>query len=99
MIHVIGTIRSTACALDEIRPALEEMVTATRAEPGCIAYSYAVDALDPAVIHLIERWRTREALEAHFVTPHMAAWRSVLSGRQPGERALMLYESGEGTPL
>ena len=28
---------------------------------------------DPGAIRVTERWTTREALSAHFATPHMAA--------------------------
>ena len=52
------------------------MLAASRAEDGCLAYNYAQDVLDPCVIHISERWRDRAALDAHFATPHMAAWRA-----------------------
>jgi quinol monooxygenase YgiN len=51
----------------------------TRAEPGCLAYAFAEDVLDPGVVHIVERWADDAALGAHFATPHMARFNAALS--------------------
>ncbi|HTN13982.1 MAG TPA: putative quinol monooxygenase [Sphingomonadaceae bacterium] len=85
-IAVIGSFRLAPERLDEARPAMMRIIEATRAEDGCIAYSYAEDVADPGLIRVSEMWESREHLTAHFQTPHMIRWaeeRSVLglSGR------------------
>ena len=76
MLLIIGTIRLPAGKLEEARPAMERMISGSRAEDGCLEYSYARDVLDAGLIRVTEVWRDRAALDAHFRSPHIAAWRS-----------------------
>ena len=76
MIMLTGTFRLPTDGLARALPAMSAMVAASRAEPGCIAYAYAQDLLDPTLIHVVERWRDRAPLTAHFATPHLAQWRA-----------------------
>ncbi|WP_192254469.1 putative quinol monooxygenase [Mesorhizobium caraganae] len=98
MLVIIGTIRLPAERLDEARPAMQRMVSGSRTEPGCIDYSYAQDVLDAGLIHVTEVWSDREALDAHFRSPHIADWRASWAALGIGERNLMLYEAGEPKP-
>ncbi|GAB3249673.1 hypothetical protein GCM10027425_06670 [Alteromonas gracilis] len=41
-----------------------EVVEQARQTPGCLDFVLAADPLDPARIHVHERWETREAVEA-----------------------------------
>ena len=70
---VMGTLRFGTGDIDRLLPEIEAMVTATRAEDGCDAYSYSRDLLDAHVMHVSERWRDDAALTAHFAAPHMKA--------------------------
>ena len=98
MLVIIGTIRLPAERLDEARPAMQGMILGSRTEPGCIDYSYAQDVLDAGLIHVTEVWSDREALDAHFRSPHIADWRASWTALGIGERNLMLYEAGEPKP-
>jgi quinol monooxygenase YgiN len=98
MLVIIGTIRLPAERLDEARPAMQRMISGSRTEPGCIDYSYAQDVLDSGLIHVTEVWSDREALDAHFRSPHIADWRASWAALGIGERNLMLYEAGEPKP-
>lgn len=98
MLLIAGTIRLPADRLEAARPAMRAMVEASRAEDGCLGYSYAEDVLEPGLIHVAERWRDRAALERHFATPHLATWRACWPGFGIGERALTLFETDDGTP-
>ena len=77
MIMVTGTFRLPADRLARALPAMSAMMAASRAEPGCIAYAYAQDLLDPALIHVVERWRDRAALAAHFAAAENSLLRRV----------------------
>ena len=72
------------------------MVTATRAEDGCIAYSYAQDLFDPGLIHVSEKWRDRDALTAHFKAPHMQTWIAERGDLNLFDRNIRIYESDDG---
>ncbi|WP_156256043.1 putative quinol monooxygenase [Sandarakinorhabdus oryzae] len=97
MILVTGTIRLPADGVTRALPAMAAMVAASRAEPGCLAYAYAQDLFDPTLIHVVERWRDRAALAAHFATPHLQAWRAQFAALGITERKLDVVE-GEPEP-
>ncbi|QPC44418.1 antibiotic biosynthesis monooxygenase [Kaustia mangrovi] len=95
MLLIVGTVRLPPEKMAEARPAMERMVRASRAEEGCVEYSYAEDVLEPGRIHVVEVWTDREALDAHFASGHMAAWRSAWPELGITDRNLALYEAGE----
>jgi quinol monooxygenase YgiN len=99
MILIAGTVRFPPESMAEARPAMERMITATRAEDGCLQYAFAEDVLDPGLIHISELWRDRAALDAHGKAPHMAEWRAAAQALGVHGRDLRLYEVGEATPL
>lgn len=99
MIVVIGTVRAPAQALDALREPMAAVVTASRAEDGCLEYAYGADVLDPGLIRVSEVWRDRAALEAHAKTPHMDAWRAAREALGVGERRLSLFEAGAPEPF
>lgn len=93
MIVIEGTVRVPPERVEAARPAMETMIRASRAESGCIDYAYSVDLLDPGLVRVTERWESREALKAHFATPHMAAWREEIASLGITDRSLRLYEA------
>ena len=99
MIIIMGTVKLPPDRLDGAKPAMQRMVDASRAEPGCLAYAYAQDLLDPATIHVAEQWRDRAALTEHFATPHMAEWRGMMGGLGLTGRDLRVFESDEGSTI
>ncbi len=89
---VAGTVRAPPENLDGLRPHMIAMMAATRAEDGCEAYAYAEDVAEPGLIHVFEIWRDQTALDAHFATAHMAAWRAAWPAFGVGDRNLKAYE-------
>jgi quinol monooxygenase YgiN len=49
----------------------EDMLEATRAEPGCIRYAFYQDVQDPDSFIFAEEWESWEALESHFRSDHV----------------------------
>ncbi len=99
MLLVIGTIRLPPAKLAEARPVMERMISASRAEPGCIEYSYAQDVLDAGLIHVKEVWSDRAALDEHFHSAHIQRWRSSWATLGIADRNLVLHEIGEPEPI
>jgi quinol monooxygenase YgiN len=99
MLLITGTIRLPADRIAAARPAMRAMVTASRAEDGCIAYAYAEDVLEPGLIHVIERWRDRAALDRHFATEHIAAWRAAWPALGITDRDLTLFVADAGSAV
>jgi len=99
MLLIIGTVRIPPGTIDRARPAMERMIAATRAEDGCLDYSYAEDVAEPGRIHVIERWRDRAALERHFTAAHIKEWRADWPRLGITDRDLKLYEASEPTEV
>ena len=93
MIVIEGTVRIPPANLEKARSVMEQMIRASRAEAGCIDYSYSVDVLDSGLIRVAECWESRDALAAHFKTAHMATWRSFFPELGITDRSLRLYEA------
>lgn len=74
MIHVIATVTLKPGVLDAVAAAATPLIEATRKEAGCLRYDLLVDILDRTRMTFVEEWESREALEAHFHAPHIAAW-------------------------
>ena len=89
---VAGTVRVPPENLEALRPHMVAMMTATRAEDGCAAYAYAEDVAEPGLIRIFEIWRDQAALDAHFQTAHMAAWRAAWPAFGVSDRRLFAYE-------
>lgn len=70
MLLIIGTLRLAADELDAARPTMVLMIEASRAEVGCLEYSYAEDVLDRGLIHVKECWRDRISQRAFYVRSH-----------------------------
>jgi len=74
---------------------MARVIEATRAEPGCLAYSYAEDTLEPGLIRVTELWQSRAQLTAHFAAPHMARWVEERAALGLTDRQIAAYELGE----
>jgi quinol monooxygenase YgiN len=96
---VAGTVRVAAENLESIVPHMQDMLLASRAEEGCLEYSYAHDVLEPGLIRVFEIWRDRSALTAHFQTEHMARWRAVWPELQVSERHIFAYDVADERTL
>ncbi len=100
MIIVEGYVRmENAGDFEKVRTAAEAQIAASRAEGGCIDYTYALDVLDPQIMRVLERWESWAALEAHFKEPHMATWRAALADVKFLDRSLRAHEVAETRDL
>ncbi|MDX2235126.1 MAG: putative quinol monooxygenase [Hyphomonadaceae bacterium] len=91
MIVLAGTIRIAAGRREAALPHLHAIVAASRAEAGCIAYSFAFDVADDHLVHIFEVFEDAAAREAHRQAPHMAAWRAVWEEVGIGDRRMREY--------
>ena len=89
---IAGTLRVPPENLEAFKPHMEAMLAASRAEDGCLEYSYAVDVAEPGLIRVFEVWRDQAAIDAHFLTPHMATWRAAWPSFGVSDRRLFAYD-------
>ena len=102
MIQINGTITlapGTIVSNPETVEAIKAMVAASRAEDGCLDYTFAQDLSDPDTLIIYERWRDREAVAAHGKSAHMAEFQKVMAANPPVGRNLRMYETDDGKPL
>jgi quinol monooxygenase YgiN len=71
-IVVVGTLRARPGREAQAREALEGLVEPTHAEEGCILYALHQSPDDPTRLAFVERWASREHLDAHLQSPHVA---------------------------
>ncbi|WP_422376120.1 putative quinol monooxygenase [Roseibium sp.] len=76
MIFVIATLRTTDKNRQQLISASQVCIEATRREDGCLSYDLHQSVSDPNTLVFVERWQDRQALEAHFATPHLSVWRA-----------------------
>ncbi len=91
-IVIAGTFAVPAVRLAEFRPHMHAMLLASRAEDGCLDYSYAEDVQVPGLIRVFEVWRDQAAIDAHVKANHMAVWRAAWPEFGVSERRLFAYE-------
>ena len=77
MIYVIATLHihpeKRAAFLEDARTVIAHTVK----EQGCLSYDLTSSITAPNEFVFVERWTSRDALAAHFDTPHLEEWRRV----------------------
>ena len=99
MLIVSGRFRLPLDRIAEARETMARVIAASLAEAGCRAYSYAEDVTQPGLFRVHEEWDSREALEAHFATPHMREWQAAREALGFHDRDVSAYEVASEAPL
>jgi quinol monooxygenase YgiN len=74
-VSVFASFRPRAGSEGALRSLLTWMVERTRAEPGCERYDLYEERDAGGALHLFERYRSPDALEAHRATDHYIEYR------------------------
>ncbi len=99
MLIVLAEVRVAEEAVAAVRDAIATMEVESRKEPGCITYAFSVDVSDPSMVRISERWNSAADLEAHFRTPHMAAFGAALAEVEVKSMDVTAYEVAREVPL
>ena len=82
-IHVIAIITAKTGMRDQLLQAFQANVPAVHAEEGCIEYQATIDSEGAGSLQtkfgkdtfvVVEKWESLDALKAHAVAQHMAAY-------------------------
>lgn len=95
MIIVNVRIESNPETVEALRESILTMQTATLEEEGCEDYAFSVELANPGALRITERWTSKEALSAHFQTPHMATFQAAMQAHPPGNVTPHFYEATE----
>ena len=77
MIYVIATTQVKSDSREAFIKGARDCVAATRQEKGCQSYESHTSINDPNLFVVVERWESREDLNAHGKAPHMKVWREL----------------------
>lgn len=99
MIVVTGSFRLPAEQVVQALPAMERVIMASREEPGCLAYSYSEDVLDPGLFIVSEMWVNGDVLAQHFQMPHMDAWKQEREAFGMTDRSVTMHAVKHSTDL
>jgi quinol monooxygenase YgiN len=94
---IIGAkLQVKAGKVDEFTAAAKACIAASRAEPGNISYTLLQDAYDKTTFFFFEEWKSQQAIDEHFATPHFKAFGAQLKEFLAGAPAITVYDcSGE----
>ena len=99
MLIISGEIGIPGGVDDTILAAVAEVVAASQAEAGCIAYDFWVHPTDPTRLRVYEEWQDMDAIKAHGKSAHMARWQEFQKGLGPISRDVKIVETGRITPI
>ncbi len=98
MLLVTARITTQPGAKDQLLPAAQRMVEATRQEDGCLSYELLESTETPDSYVMLETWRDRAALDQHMVAPAMAAFGGEAGPHLTGVE-ITLHEVSSSGPL
>lgn len=59
---------------EEVISKMQDLIKATREEPGCVNYELYASTEDENVLMMFEKWESRDALDSHIETEHFKAF-------------------------
>jgi quinol monooxygenase YgiN len=68
---VVGSFTAKPGKEAEAAEAFKALIEPTHGEEGCILYALHQGADDPRRLAFVERWASRDALDAHLASPHI----------------------------
>jgi len=99
MLVIAGEIEIDPGNRDKAIAAALRMMEETRREAGCISYTFTGDFADPGRFRVFEEWESQAALDAHFASPHMAAFQAAVGGLGVKRVAIQRYEVSSVGPV
>jgi quinol monooxygenase YgiN len=87
MIAVVACIEVVPGRRDDFLREFRKLAPQVRTETGCLEYVPMLDLptsvggqapVGDNIVTVLEKWASVDALEAHLMTPHMAAYRKVV---------------------
>jgi quinol monooxygenase YgiN len=66
MVIVAGTLEVDPDQREAFLAGRIEGMRASRAEPGCLEYTFSADPIDPGRVMLFERWASQKDLDTHL---------------------------------
>jgi quinol monooxygenase YgiN len=95
MIYVVATTGVKPESREAFIQGAKECIAETRKEKGCIAYEHHTSIHDPNLFVVVERWETREDLNAHARAPHVKKWREYSAPLKASPTVIEIISDGK----
>ena len=99
MIIVLGRVTVRPDALPQAQALASEHVARSRAEPGCLAHGFSIDAENPLELVFVEKWQSLAHLQAHFAVPASRAFAKDLAGLAAVPPVMEVFEAAAVDPF
>ncbi|MGO8863902.1 MAG: putative quinol monooxygenase [Acidimicrobiales bacterium] len=71
-IDVVAVIAAKPGSEAIVEEALRALVGPSRSDHGCVSYELFASESTPGTFVTVERWQSKEDLDAHMASPHLA---------------------------
>src|SRR6476619_4459919 len=95
MIYVIATTPMKPENKDDFIKGHKACTAETLKEKGCLSYDGHVSVNKPNLYVVVERWETRDDLNAHGKAPHMKVWREYSSQMKTAPTVIEIISDGK----
>jgi quinol monooxygenase YgiN len=95
MIYVVATTKMKPDGREAFIKGHKAAIAETHKEKGCIAYEGHVSVNDPNLYVVVERWETRDDLNAHGKAPHMKVWRELSAPLKASPTVIEIISDGK----
>ena len=95
MIYVVATTQLKPEHKDAYVAGALDCISATRKEAGCISYDGHLSVSDPNQFVFVERWESRDALNAHARSDHMKVWRKLSADFKASPTVIEIISDGK----
>ncbi len=93
MIIVSGTFEVDPAQRDAFLAERHDRMRTSRAEAGCLEYTFSADPLEPGRVVLFERWEDQASLDVHLAGPPMD------TAVAPISASIVIYDIAGERPL
>ncbi|MBI5129242.1 MAG: antibiotic biosynthesis monooxygenase [Rhodopseudomonas palustris] len=95
MIYVVATTQVKPDSREAFIQGAKACIAETRKEKGCIAYDSHTSINDPNTFVVVERWESRDDLNAHARAPHMKVWRELSAPLKASPTVIEIISDGK----
>ena len=92
MVAVIAKMKIKEGKMDEATELFRGLVPKVGQEEGTVGYALCRDSRNPALLVVIERYRDKEAIQAHSSTPHFKEFSVAVAPLLDGKMDLSILE-------
>ena len=92
MIAIVAKMTVRPDQSEAFKSLAEELLEATRKEPGCQEYALYEDLKDPRILTFIEKYRDMDAVKAHNASAHFTRIVAQLGPLTEGPAEVNLYQ-------